>query len=104
MNTPHTPEPWSINTFSLSLFDNKGERIAWMIHRHRYTEAKGIKFYPEWKANAERIVACVNACAGIALEDLERCADNTKSIFKEMVELKAKIAELEAQLIKTTTP
>lgn len=68
MNTP-TPdynEPWSIQEghLSTSLFDGKGAYCA-DIH-----ELVGEDSSVAW-AKAERIVACVNACAGMADPDKE---------------------------------
>ena len=67
----HTPEPWETNQnpVSISLYD--GDRFeVFTVERNKdrkYGEVLGL-FY--CAANAERIVACVNACAGI--EDPEK--------------------------------
>ena len=64
--TDHTPEPWTAESQPrLSIIHGpNGEHIAdtgcWRDDEH-----------PEMRANAARIVACVNACAGIPTEQLE---------------------------------
>lgn len=67
MGAAHTPEPWSCgggiptNIWSEA---SRGIRIA-------RTDFDGDEQHPEAIANARRIVACVNACAGIETESLE---------------------------------
>jgi len=59
----HTEEPWHVDTplGHLSIFSAEGNCI--------------IPTYPGIKAaNARRIVACINACAGIPTEALEAFA------------------------------
>ncbi len=67
----HTPEPWKIG-------DGKPPFASWagqILGQHSDGEfilATCNQNYPEdAKANARRIVACVNACRGIPTEDLE---------------------------------
>ena len=57
MKTEHTPEPWSYGE------DNDG----WYVEKDRLQIAHGLS-----EEDARRIVACVNACAGIPTEVLER--------------------------------
>lgn len=57
----HTPEPWN------------GKRIGIAVH---YFESIGVEMAltgksDEAMANARRIVACVNFCAGVSTENLE---------------------------------
>ena len=65
--TDHTPEPWTEQSQPrLSVIHGPGgEHIAdtgcWRNDEH-----------PEMRANAARIVACVNACANIPTERLEK--------------------------------
>lgn len=65
----HTPEPWSVH----QNVGRKGELgviadKAPCVIAHGFSE----KHWPEVaEANARRIVACVNACAGIPTEALE---------------------------------
>lgn len=75
MKTEHTPEPWVaikggifdpevIITTQCRLGESLDEICGMDIE---FTGQHGI----EQKANARRIVACVNACAGISIESLE---------------------------------
>lgn len=52
----HTPEPWSKNAISPTVYDSDGIAIL---------RCEGRTLIAENEANASRIVACVNACAGI---------------------------------------
>lgn len=69
----HSPEPWSVDiwppnpnrpepTPSGYIVAANGNSVAWLD----IADAVG----REWMPNAERIVACVNACAGIPTEAL----------------------------------
>lgn len=82
----HTPEPWQTayrerrdGTFLHEVFDANGETIA-SVAWHRVVTPLGIG--TDRVDNARRIVACVNACAG--MEDPEA----------EIVNLKLQRAEL----------
>lgn len=62
MKTEHTPEPWRTDAksgFPQDVHDATGNLVA------ACSEANF------GEANARRIVACVNACAGISIESLE---------------------------------
>jgi hypothetical protein len=65
----HTPEPWELSENGLSIFGPPPDEwgITWL---HLYSGG-GISD-EEQRANARRIVACVNACKGISTEELER--------------------------------
>ncbi len=64
----HTPEPW---------FVNDKRKIGWMDNAiFLFSEKEGnvVRCYDDYgtaEANARRIVACVNACAGIPTDQLE---------------------------------
>lgn len=70
--TKHTPEPWDLGP----------KTVNTLTCRHIFADSKNItnmyayEFYnigiDEVNANAERIVACVNACAGLSDEDVKR--------------------------------
>lgn len=62
----HTKEPWSIDEYWQVFAESIGEYVA-------VTEVEDDgRIPPEIvAANARRIVACVNACAGIKTQDLE---------------------------------
>lgn len=78
----HTPEPWEAQWQPrLSVIHGpEGEHIAdtgcWRDDEH-----------PEMRANAERIVACVNACAGISTEQLSpRLLTRVFTVLEEAAE------------------
>ena len=77
MKTKHTPEPWAIG-LSKESFVNDHKVIGYAIGRFNTDEEK--------KANAARIVECVNACAGM------------ENPAAEIAALRARVAELEAQV------
>lgn len=59
----HTKEPWSVYEGEQihGVIDSEGKHLAEMWQRKQYNSLE----------NARRIVACVNACAGIDTERLE---------------------------------
>ena len=60
METKHTPEPWVLADMYIVESDTtKGTAVV------ANTRAPTTTPYSECRANAARIVACVNACAGI---------------------------------------
>ena len=68
----HTPEPWAV-------IETEHKKISYIevlangyspICRVFRKGKSGIKYTLPQKANAERIVACVNACAGIKNPDV----------------------------------
>ncbi len=57
----HTPEPWRTaerSGFPFHIDDARGESVAMMLADDDHDEQRGLD-------NANRIVACINACAGI---------------------------------------
>lgn len=93
----HTPEPWQVDDCE----DAQGNHTlrSWEDNCHGATDIPSIGTIP-MEANAARIVACVNACAGIdpsavpslvdALEDLvETWADDDYQTHAGMVEIEA---------------
>ena len=101
MNTQHTPEPWALSrqvedTISpVNIISGKVEIAIIAAYEFRGASVE------EAQANAERIVVCVNACKGVSNEWLQE--NGVQERIDEIRSLKLKIAELEAQLIKTTT-
>lgn len=65
----HTPEPWAIAEAFGGLIPI-WSRVKWITNIHAVPE--------ESSNNARRIVACVNACAGIPTETLE----NAKAVIE----------------------
>lgn len=66
MKTEHTPEPWRIGTpppnGEQTIGNEKGLMVAVATTGHGVSS----------RANARRIVACVNACAGLPTEFVEQ--------------------------------
>lgn len=78
-NQQHTPEPWAVfNGPAVEGVETWSESYIGTIVRHGSNGGKRIadtsiglsQDYDEGKANARRIVACVNACAGLSDDDL----------------------------------
>lgn len=98
----HTKEPWHTGGDGTIIYDNEGWGVAnaTVFHsRHNGPE--------EAKGNARRIVACVNACAGIRTEALEERAhmlkaydDTLEAIQKERDELLAEVEALRKDKIR----
>ena len=67
----HTPEPWAVSDSPYGAIISTASRElrqSWCVS----TEDTGRKYSAEIAvANARRIVACVNACAGIEQEDFD---------------------------------
>jgi hypothetical protein len=78
MNTTHTPEPWITASLEVGSSPMMLTKIVSQVHGSNYEEAK---------ANASRIVACVNACAGI--HDPQELIIGADFALKENRELKA---------------
>ena len=89
----HTKEPWS--------FSPAENGLEWGVEAGKWgvaicADAPGDGTS---EANARRIVACVNACAGIPTDDLERCpsgglfhlADMANEVVKQRDELLASV-------------
>lgn len=98
MSENHTPEPWSVAEES---FDNDG--IQESVIRGmggRAAIAVTLDFGPNnpamREANARRIVACVNACAGVDAELLENYPAPFSELRKQRDELLATITKIRA--------
>ncbi len=91
----HTKEPWS--------FSPAENGLEWGVEAGKWgvaicADAPGDGTS---EANARRIVACVNACAGIPTDDLERCpsgglfhlADMANEVVKQRDELLAALED-----------
>jgi len=91
----HTPEPWKTDEREILIFGNDGNLTAIpFMCAGRPSETP--------KANARRIVACVNACAGIpndALNDL----DGTLNKIKSAIEINRTIALADDAKLATVT-
>lgn len=92
MNIEHTPEPWHVGVRTAhskrDIYGPQGSIVAL---------ADGVfTSLPEAQANARRIVACVNACAGI--DDPEKYIALAKALADETHKLVAQRDELVAAL------
>lgn len=91
----HTPGPWRISQDQPHVIDSdKLKGIAGCCAHLLYSEPK----HPEDLANAERIVACVNACEGI--ENPAKFISIARSVVSQNNEMKADLAELLAAIGK----
>jgi hypothetical protein len=79
MKTEHTPEPWATNGTRIESENNHGwVNDGWII--------AGLEG-PDAEANARRIVACVNACAGIETFMLEMLLENKRTVMQDLDDL-----------------
>lgn len=80
----HTPEPWVVNGSHIESENEHGwVNDGWII-----ADLSGSQI----EANARRIVACVNACAGASTEVLEKGAIHDWALL--MTQLESQNAEL----------
>ena len=105
MSERHTPEPWAlrpaaifegtIHSHPIIVRADSGWRVTG-IEPAGYTSANGETGLRDIvNANARRIVACVNACAGIPTESLE--CQTKKQLTDKLIEQNRMLAaELEA--------
>ncbi|WP_110970820.1 hypothetical protein [Pseudomonas huaxiensis] len=100
--TKHTPEPWSVDPNDqreISPADDMRFGIASACNVDpRETPGKWF-FGPRSQANARRIVACVNACAGIDTGGLEQMPKTSEPIVTRIQRLTIQRGELLADLI-----
>jgi hypothetical protein len=72
-NAKHTPEPWAYDWHFIVAPDPKGIHPDIYIAEIVQEDSEGRCVSPEeQQANIQRIVACVNACAGISTKSLEQ--------------------------------
>ncbi|MGE8045191.1 hypothetical protein ACQKO6_13380 [Pseudomonas monteilii] len=71
--TKHTAEPWDLMPHGI-IYGGPVQRYANGSTKSQIAMATGANFMAlgEQQANARRIVACVNACAGISTDALEQ--------------------------------
>ncbi len=71
MKTKHTPEPWKVKE------DKMAGLLAWDIDSN-----SGLITFESLisQEDARRIVACVNACAGISTEELEKIVSDNCNV------------------------
>ena len=77
----HTPEPWKKSGASTDVWYDGPHRTQRTVDEALALDRRiamcGMPEFPRLQneANAQRIAACVNACAGISTEDLERLTE-----------------------------
>ena len=87
----HTKEPWSINDWPQDTTDiTIGAVLTPLIAKVPLRDVS----INEQKANARRIVACINACDGFSIEELEGA-----NLFADSIESNAEIIALKKQQI-----
>lgn len=104
METKHTPEPWRISTANpYAVNAGRADQSLGICITHGVDDPNYSDFFPsteQAKANAQRIVACVNACKGInpevvpelsevlciALTDLEQAQKETHIDFRGSID------------------
>jgi len=95
----HTPEPWRQHEASKSLKARSRLRVI-VDSDYEYIIGELFQFgdADRREANAHRIVACVNACAGIPTELLEWPATRVTTWKAERDALREQVRELQAYL------
>lgn len=88
----HTPEPWAYYD------DRKSTGRIEIVGLGKTVSRIYLSVPDEDVANARRIVACVNACAGIDTELLEIIADNDKTLAGVIANVEKQRDELLAAL------
>lgn len=100
MTRKHTPEPWKLYRNDQSVGDAVGHAVCdvWPRGDDKIASEEG-------KANARRIVACVNACRGLPTDEMEK-SGLASAFGNQMLELEqqrdhihAKVDELLAALV-----
>jgi hypothetical protein len=81
MSALHTPEPWVVDDFGLHVFSGRRLVAGTGGHQDNFTAD-----LPEInKANSRRIVACVNACSLMPIEDVEELAAADHGVMRVVV-------------------
>lgn len=98
MSEQHTPEPWLVSKRTVFALNERGTNIFSAILQDVHTSTE------ELEANARRIVACVNACAGFSIEELEGASlfNDSISAQDEIDSLKSEVEEMKL-IIATDT-
>lgn len=98
MSEQHTPEPWLVSKRTVFALNERGTNIFSAIVQDAHTSTE------ELEANARRIVACVNACAGFSIEELEGASlfNDSISAQDEIDSLKSEVEEMKL-IIATDT-
>lgn len=95
----HSPEPWILDEELWGGRDANGRKI-FSKQRHSDVEQET----EVAKANRRRIVACINACAGIDTRSLEMCAAAESASPRERLRQLALLAEAAESMAATGGP
>ena len=81
-NAKHTPEPWEVRSIC-SVTSNRTDFTIGPVNKNYVAciYAFELSDRPLVAANCYRIVACVNACAGIPTEKLENIAAEPEPVI-----------------------
>ena len=90
----HTKEPWSYQ----ASIPEEGYECFWIISRCRQISSFDGPQNDEQFSNVRRIVACVNACAGIPIDMLEAMPSGPASLLQMYARLEKQRDELLAAL------
>lgn len=92
----HTAEPWEISKIGTT-----GQYREITANFGRFSGMVATVYGPDCDADARRIVACVNACAGLSTDKLEAEASNLREwldqLFLDRVDMAERNLELKAQ-------
>jgi hypothetical protein len=104
----HTKEPWEVCDLAPSgnpYWRGDGTEISSAMGRIADCLLNTFRDIDECRANAARIVACVNACAGIPTDQLSQLSPpDTLAAAEEAVELLREVAGMLRTEGCTTTP
>ena len=78
MSEQHTPEPWLVSKRTVFALNERGTNIFSALVQDAHTSTE------ELEANARRVVASVNACAGIPTAELERAPKLMRTPLSEI--------------------
>jgi hypothetical protein len=88
----HTPEPWPAPEYNNDVDSDDDGFWEWY-------EIEGVGTLGVSEANARRIVACVNACAGIETMILEMDTPKFVAMLRERIEYRKQRADLFESLV-----
>lgn len=106
--TKHTAEPWDLMPHGI-IYGGPVQQYANGSTKSQIAMTTGADFMApgEQQANARRIVACVNICAGISTDDLEQHSDVVSAQLSTEIALDTQREDLVAaleHLVNVTTP
>lgn len=93
----HTKTPWKISATGGLIVPDNDNPISTICRGFGRDDDD----FPNWEANARRIVACVNACEGMKTEELEQMYGGVwRDIFVDSLDKDVLIDELKAKNIR----